>query len=253
MQNRRRAFFHMAKLKVLLTGGAGRIGRHLTPPFEERYKLRSFDMRPVPGANDVVNAALGDLGALRHAMAGIDVVVHLAATSDEAPMDALVPNNICGLHNTFEAAREAGVRRFVFASSCQTVTGYPRDYMIEITDPVRPQTIYGATKVFGEALGRYYHDRHGMEFVAIRIGAFQPCDSRHLAKQAIRDLWLSPRDAIELFARAIEKPGVGFALVFGKSRAGRERLSLRSARELLDFEPQDDDSSITTPLTSPTA
>ncbi len=238
----------MSKLKVLLTGGAGRVGRHLTPAFEECYDLRSFDARPVPGADDVINANLSDCGALRHAMCGIEVVVHLAATADEAPLDELVPNNIFGLHHVLEAAREAGVRRFIFASTCQTVTAYPRDERtIEITDPVCPSSIYGATKVFGEALGRFYHEKHGLEFIALRIGAFQPCDSRHLAKQTMRNLWLSPRDAIALFRRAIEQPEIGFAVVFGTSRAGHERLSLRSAREILGYEPQDDASSIIPP------
>jgi uronate dehydrogenase len=232
----------MAKRKVLLTGAGGRIGPHLVPAFQEQYDLRTFDLRPVPGDPDTILGDLQDFAALRRAMEGIEVVVHLAATSDEAPfLEKLVPNNIVGLYNTYQAAHEAGVRRIVFASTCQTISAYPRDQRVEITDPVRPSTMYGATKVFGEVLGRWYHDRRGMEFVGIRIGAFQPYDSKGLRRpgSGARALWLSPRDAVRLFRRAIEKEGVGYVLVFGTSITERERMSLRPARELLDFEPED--------------
>ncbi len=95
-------------------------------------------------------------------------------------------------------------------------------------DPPRPSSLYGATKVFGEVLGRYYHDRWGIEFVGIRIGWFQPYDSPLLRKEpGARNIWLSPGDAVRLFGRAIEKENVGYALVFGTSITQFERLSRR--------------------------
>jgi uronate dehydrogenase len=232
-----------SKLSVLLTGAGGRIGPHLLPAFRDAYDLRVLDRRPVPGFPDTVVADLQDADALRGAMGGVDVLVHLAAQADEAPfLDVLVPNNVVGLYNAFEAARAAGVRRIVFASTVQTVGFYPPEHgTIEITDPPRPVTMYGATKVFGETLGRFYHDKHGIEFVGVRIGAFQPYDSAALRDhEGLRDIWLSPRDALGLLRRAVEKPGVGYALVFGTSITPRERLSRAPARELLDFEPEDD-------------
>jgi uronate dehydrogenase len=231
------------KLKVLITGAAGRIGPHLVEPFQALYDLRTFDRQPVPGDPNTFLGDLQDQGALRRAMEGVDVLVHLAAQADEAPfVEVLVPNNVIGLYNTFEAAREAGVRRIVFASTVQTVGFYPAEHgTIQIEEPPRPVTLYGATKVLGETMGRYYHDKHGIQFVGIRIGAFQPYDSELLRKHAgFRNLWLSPRDAAGLFRRAIEKPDIGYALVFGTSITPQERLSRRPARELLDFEAQDD-------------
>lgn len=231
----------MSKLKVLLTGAAGRVGRHLVGPFRECYDLRTLDRRAVLGDPSAIHADLQDLPVLKAAMQGIDVVVHLAATADEAPfVEDLVPNNVIGVYNTFQAAFEAKVRRIVFASTCQTVLAQPWDHTITIADPVRPCTIYGATKVLGEALGRYYHDSRKMEFVGVRIGAFQGYDSPHLHNRGTRALWLSPRDAVSLFRRAVEKENVGFALVFGTSITEWEFLSRREGRELLDFEPQDD-------------
>ena len=232
----------MPKLKVLLTGAGGRVGRHLVGPFQEQYDLRTLDRRRVPGDPNAVLADLQDFPALKAAMKDIDVAVHLAATPDEAPfVENLVPNNVVGLYNVFQAALEAKVRRIVFASTCQTVLGQPWDHTISIADPVRPCSMYGATKVFGEALGRFYHDRHKMQFVGIRIGAFQAYDSPHLLKSSgTRALWLSPRDAVSLFRRAIEKENVGYALVFGTSITEWELLSRKEAKELLDYEPQDD-------------
>lgn len=232
----------MTKLKVLATGVGGRIGPHLLPTFRERFDLRTLDRQPVPDAPDTILADLSDIATLRQAMNGVDVLVHLAATSDEAPfVESLVPNNVVGLYNTFEAAHLEGVRRIVFASTVQTVSAYPRERRVQITDPVRPSSMYGATKVFGEALGRWYHDKHGIEFVGVRIGAFQPYDSPSLRRhRGLRNVWLSPRDGASLLSRAIEKPGIGYALVFATSKTEFERLSLAPARELLDWQPQDD-------------
>jgi uronate dehydrogenase len=243
----------MPRLKVLLTGSGGRIGRHLVGPFKEVYDLRTLDRRPAPADPDAIIADLVDFPAMKKAMKGIDVVVHLAATPDEAPfVEQLVPNNVVGLYNTFQAACEAKVRRIVFASTCQTVLArpWPWEGTIRIADPPRPCTTYGATKVFGEALGRFYHHCRKMQFVGIRIGAFAPYDSASLrTSDGTRALWLSPRDAVALFRRAIEKPDVGYALVFGTSVTEREFLSRQEGKDLLDYEPQDDVVKLYGPMT----
>ena len=88
--------------------------------------------------------------------------------------------------------------------------------------------------------GRWFHDKHGLEFIAIRIGAFQPPDSPLFEKIWCRELCLSPRDAVSLFRAAIETPKVGYAVVNGTSKTLREKLSLRPAREILGWQPQDD-------------
>lgn len=231
----------MSKLKVLLTGAAGRIGRSVTAPLKERYDLRLLDCRPVDGEPQAIQCNLTDFDALKRSMQGMDVVLHLAATPTEAPFaEQLMPNNILGVYNTLQAALVAGVRRVVFASTCQTVLNYPRDQRVEISDPVRPITTYAATKIFGEALGRYYHEQHGMEFVGLRLGAFAGYDAlRSRTSRGPRQIWLSPRDAAKLFQCAIERPAVGYVLAFGTSITETEHLSLKTARELLGFEPVD--------------
>ena len=176
-------------------------------------------------------------------MRGCEVVVHLAAASDEAPfIESLVSPNVIGVYNVFEAARLENVRRVVFASTVQTV-GFglrERDTPYETTEPVRPNSLYGATKVMAEAMGRFYHDKHGLEFVALRIGGFQDYDSQWLREWGAGNIWLSPRDGARIFTLAIEKEGVGFAVVNAVSHNAREVLSLRGAREILGYEPLED-------------
>jgi uronate dehydrogenase len=237
----------MAKLNVLLTGSCGRIGKVFTPAFRERYNLRTLDLQPTPGHDDMLVGDLQDRNLLDIAMEGIDVVVHLAATSDEAPfLEQLVPNNIVGVYNVFEAAHQAGVRRIVFASTCQTVLAgcwnrqHTLDHILDTEERPHPSTIYGVTKVFGETLGQYYHDYRGMEFVAIRIGAFLSPDNMNGEMHRYgRNIWLSHNDAIRLFNLAIEKPGVDHALVYGTSITEQELMSRTPASQFLGFEPED--------------
>jgi uronate dehydrogenase len=168
---------------VLFTGAGGRIGRHILAPLQARYTtLRTFDRQPAPGDPEGIVGELTDADSLRTAMEGIDTLLHFAAQADEAPfIESLVQPNIIGCYNAFQIAQECGVKRIVFASTVQTVAAYPRDSgTIEIADPPRPISLYGATKVFGETMGRWYYDRYGIEFVGIRIGAFQAYDSPFL-------------------------------------------------------------------------
>jgi uronate dehydrogenase len=230
------------KLSVLLTGSSGVIGKHLVGCFKKYYRLVTFDRHPAQNRKVDVVGDLCDFTDLKAAMKGIDVLVHLAATSDEASFQKeLLPNNILGVYNAFEAAYQAGVKRIVFASSCQAVTMYPRNEQVQISQPVRPGSVYGVTKVFGEVLGRYYHDRFGIEFAGLRLGAFAAYDNPYLDHPSwLWRLWLSPGDTVSLFRCAVEKPQIGYALVFGTSRTKPEFLSLKAAQDCLGFVPQDD-------------
>ncbi|MCZ7649576.1 MAG: NAD(P)-dependent oxidoreductase [Planctomycetota bacterium] len=232
------------RLNVLLTGAAGRVGQMLLPSFKERYALRAFDRVPVPGDPAALRGDLEDAEGLRQAMAGVDVLVHLAA--DPNPFakfrEELVGPNIVGLYNAFQAAVEAKVRRVVYASSVQTVMARPFETdSVDVNDPPRPHTLYGATKHFGEVLGRWFHDHHPLEFVALRLGGTCKAKPEGFAwKSEAPWNWLSDRDAVQLFTKAIETPGVGFLVAFGRSKTVREYMSLRTAREVLGYEPQDD-------------
>ena len=227
-------------LKVLLTGPSGRLGPHLLEPFRERYELSTFDLLPSEEPNSFVGD-LSEIEPLRLAMRGVDVVVHLAATSDEAPfIEKLVEPNVIGVYNVLEAARLENVRRVVFASSIQAVSfgGRGDARPLDVVSLPRPSSLYGVTKVLGETMGRFYHDKHGLEFIALRIGAFEPYDSPKLQKEGYRNIWLSPRDAASIFCAAIEKEGIGYGIANATSRTPNERMALQPARDLLGWQPQ---------------
>ncbi len=239
-------------MKVLLTGPSGRIGPYLAAPFRLKYELKTFDL-PSQGADFAGD--LSEIEPLRAAMRGMDAVVHLAATSDDAPfIEQLLPNNVVGLYNVLEAARLEGVRRVVWASSVQAVgrgknAPDPAASGVTPEEVPHPLNMYGVSKVWGETLGRFYHDKHGLEFVALRLGAFQPYDSEWLQTGACETIWLSPRDCAAIFERAIETPDVGAIVVNATSKTSRPFLSLESARELLGYEPQDDTRDFYNPAT----
>ena len=233
-------------MRVLLTGPSGRIGPHLVGPFQEKYDLRLFDLQrnDSPAIRPNVEQFVGnltDIAALQAAMEGVEVVAHLAATSDEAPfIEQLVPNNVIGMFNVLEAARECGVRRVVFASSIQAFgRALHGDNGPVETNVNHPNSLYGVTKIMGEQMGQWFHDKHGLEFVALRLGWVEPDEKMRQSSGGIRNIWLSMRDAARLFICAIDAPDIGFAIVNGTSKTGIERMSLRSAREILGYEPQD--------------
>ncbi|MCU1475422.1 MAG: hypothetical protein JWQ64_115 [Subtercola sp.] len=228
-------------MKVLYTGSAGRMAAVIREGLSSRYERVVLYQRTAASDKlyeneEVVVGDLADLDTLTAAAAGIDAIVHLGGKADESDFAEILDSNIIGTYNVYEAARRAGVRRVVFASSNHVVGFYPAGQPIDEDAPPRPDTHYGASKVYGEALGRLYHDKWGLEVVSVRIGIFRerPTDRRQLA------LWLSPRDSIQLFARSIEADGIGYVVSYGSS-ANRDAWwdSTRSWR-LLGYQPQDD-------------
>ncbi|HEV2529271.1 MAG TPA: NAD(P)-dependent oxidoreductase [Thermomicrobiales bacterium] len=251
---------------VLITGAEGQIGtalrEHLAGEFEFRYLTRE----PQDFASHVGDIA--DLNGIRPAFEGIDAVVHLAASAPvESTWDDVLHNNLIGTYNVFEAARSAGVDRVVFASSNHAVgmfefEGSPQLFAlddprrIDHTHPIRPDSLYGVSKAYGEALGRMYHERHGMAVYCLRIGSMlghdNPYDVDLLAsgagileltpeqtRQRMRATWLSRADAARLIRQCLVVPDVRWALVYGISDNPRQYWDINHARALLGYDPQD--------------
>jgi uronate dehydrogenase len=224
--------------RVLITGAAGAIGsclrRGLRPVVRELVLTDARALEPVAGER-FVRADLTDREAVRRAAEGVDAVIHLGAVPTEAPFDELVGPNLVGTFNVFEAARRGAVPRVVFASSNHATGFYPVEQTLSGPEAPRPDTLYGVTKAYGEALGHLYADKFGLDVVCIRIGGF--LDRPHHA----RDLstWLSPGDAVRLFTACLTAPAFGFRVIYGASANTRLRWDLSPAREL-GYEPQDD-------------
>lgn len=224
---------------VLLTGAAGRIGGFLRDGLPALgWQLRLLDREPMPDAPDAVVADVRDEAALAAAVQGVDAIVHLAGIPVEAPFDDIVGSNIIGTQRVFAAAQRAGVSRIVYASSNHAVGFEPvgdPDHPARLDTPARPDGYYGLSKVFGEGLGRLYHDRFGMDVVCIRIGSMfeRPTSRRHLAT------WLSPQDGVRLFDACLRAPSPGYVVTFGVSANTRAWYDIAPARAL-GYEPEDD-------------
>ncbi len=209
--------------RVLITGAAGAIGRTLHAGLAGRYPLlRLADVREIAaiGAEQQpVRADLADFDAMLRVTDGIDCIVHLAGVPREGAWDVILPNNIIGTYNLFEAARLNRVRRVVFASSNHAVGFHPVSRRLDPDSLPRPDTRYGVSKIFGEALGRLYADKHGLSVACLRIGSFRerPEDERQLST------WISPRDMVELARCCIEAPEYHFLMLYGVSANTRSR------------------------------
>jgi NAD+ dependent glucose-6-phosphate dehydrogenase len=245
--------------KVLMTGGAGLIGSVLAARLSDRYALTSFDRTSSTQIPSMVGD-LADRAALRKAFTGHSVVIHLAAEpSEEASFEAVHAPNIVGVHNVYEAAREAGVRRLVCASSNHTMGALyrvdpwravvegvtdglePGRYpLIDENDPVRPDGPYGVSKAFGETLGRYYHDQFGLSSIHLRIGWVIRDDDPTVSPFA-RSIWLSHRDLAQIVGLSIEAPSaLGFGVYHATSHNTWKVFSLERARRELGYAPEDD-------------
>ena len=222
-----------ARPRVLLTGAAGDVGTRLRPMLLEAYgALRLSDLRepaaPLRPGETFVRADLADPAQLGPAVEGIDAIVHLGGHPVEGPWETILSANIVGTQALYEAARRAGVRRIVFASSNHAVGFYRRGRRIDHAVPPRPDTRYGVSKAFGEALGALYADKHGIGVFNIRIGnvADAPVDRRRLA------IWISPADLMQLVRIGLEHPDVRYEIVYGASDNARAWWDNRRAHEL---------------------
>jgi UDP-glucose 4-epimerase len=227
--------------RILITGPGGRVGTYLVPLLREQFALRLMDtkaLQPV-GDDEIIQGDIQDLEAFQRACQGVKALLHLAAVSDEDDfMTRLLPGNIVGGYNAFEAARSAGIK-ILFASTAQTVLHYPKGQWVTTDMPVRPWTVYACTKVFGEALGRYYSDTHGLSVVCLRICWFQNYESEQLrTRPEMMKEWVSPRDLAQLVTKSI-RSDLKFEIFFGISNNTGRYWDISNATKLVGYEPQD--------------
>jgi len=245
----------MTRPSVLVTGMSGLIGGAVRKHLAGRYELRALNRRAVEGV-PCHQADIVELEAIQPAFASMDAVVHLAANASmSAPFEDTLRANVVGTYNVFEAARRAGVKRVVFASSGATVSGYEREMpyralvtgcgdevgqwpMISHESPLRPSGLYGASKAWGEALARYYVDAHGLSAVCLRIGHVT-AEDRPLSPRDY-SVWCSQRDIVQMIDRCLQAPPtLRFDVFFVVSDNKWSYRDLTHACRVLGFEPLD--------------
>ncbi|MGB0604335.1 MAG: NAD-dependent epimerase/dehydratase family protein [Candidatus Latescibacterota bacterium] len=231
------------KPHVLITGAAGLVGGILRQHWGDRYALRLADIQPISDLashEEFVSLDIRDLESFTKACRDVDVVVHLAA--DRSPSadfyETLIDLNLIGCYNGFEAARRSGCRRVVFASSINAVLGYRGDRAVSWDVPVFPQNVYGATKCFGEALGRVYADQHDLSCISVRLGSprFDQSGDWNPEKPSHE---ISPRDTAQLFACCVDVEDLEWAVVPGISRHKKGWQDVEDACRVLGYQPQD--------------
>lgn len=235
----------MNRKKVLVTGAAGYVGSFLRRAWKGKYDMVLMDSKQIEDAADeeVVIGDIRDVDTVRRACEGVDTVVHLAAKpspSGDFDRDVL-PMNIIGTHSVFQAAADAGVRRVIFASSIHAVGAYPADVQVKWDMPVRPCCEYGASKCYGEALGHYFADKHGMSVLVIRIGGVHGHNTEQPHEPSRVDILVSEADLTQLITRCVEAPEeIRFDIYHGLSDNRFKRLDISHTREVLDYEPEDE-------------
>lgn len=241
--------------KVLVTGMSGLIGGLSGKELASRgYNVSALNRQDVPGY-PTTRADITNLDAIRPAFDGIDCVVHMAAYL--GPSDASqLSVNIEGTYNVYEAAKDAGVKRFVFGSSGATQMGYESEEPVlsmvearydDIPDPpgrvyhdspARPDRMYGVAKAAGEIMGRYYSETHGMSVICIKLGRVtaenEPDSPRNTA------VYLSHRDAAQIVWRCVEAPAnVRYGIVYGVSGNRTRFRDLEHTTNLVGYIPED--------------
>ena len=242
--------------RVLITGMSGLIGGLLKDHLLEAggYELTALNRRPVDGV-PTVQADIADFAAIRPAFEGQDVVVHLAAYLGSQDWEGQHAGNVLGTYNVFEAARQAGVKRVIFASSGNSIRGFekvppyshiaageydrvPADFRRLTHHDVRPEALYGAAKVWGEALARHFSDDYDISMICVRIGSVTTDNRpRTMRENAI---YLSHRDIATHLKACIDAPDdLRFDIFFAVSNNRWNYRDLSHPKEVLGWEPED--------------
>jgi nucleoside-diphosphate-sugar epimerase len=242
--------------RVLITGMSGLIGGLLKDHLIDSggYELTALNRRSVEGIA-TVQADIADIDAIQPAFDGQEVVVHLAAYLGSQDWEGQHAGNVLGTYNVFEAARRAGVKRVIFASSGNTIRGFerilpysliaageydkvPGDFRRLTHLDVRPEALYGAAKVWGEALARHFSDDYDMSMVCVRIGSVTQEDRPRTTRE--NAIYLSHRDVATHLKACIDAPdSLKFDIFFAVSNNRWNYRDLSRPKEVLGWEPED--------------
>ncbi|MEL6505166.1 MAG: NAD(P)-dependent oxidoreductase [Pseudomonadota bacterium] len=223
--------------RLIITGTAGGIGTLLRGKLDhvaDEIVLSDLDHVDVSGNETSHPCDITDLDALRGLLKGGGDVLHFGGQSVEAPFVRICEANLVGTYNLYEAARLEGIRRVLFASSNHAIGFHTRETTLDADSATRPDSLYGVSKVYGEALASLYFDKFGIESLLLRIGSCfeKPADRRQLAT------WMSPGDMVRLIERMVSAPRLACTVVYGVSD-NEETWWDNSKAAFLGWHPQD--------------
>ena len=235
----------------MVTGASGLVGKILIDGLADEFELYGLDLNPKHGTRvfKVDIAEPGQLEAVLSGLPSIYCIVHLAADPRvDAPWDSILRTNIVGTANVYEAAKRFGIPRVVFASSNHATGAYegippqlhtqPQPALIRSSDPIAPDSYYGVSKAFGEALARFFCEVHGIHSICLRIGTVLQ-DDDPTQHPRFRKTWLSHRDLLQLVKLSI-RTADKFRVFYGVSNNKGSFWDISDARQVLGYDPQDD-------------
>ncbi len=235
-------------MKILITGAAGRLGSYMAKNLQGEHELVLTDIKsPKQKTANFIKADLADFNAMKKLCKGVDIVLHFGGSCDkETPWEELLPNNVIGSRNVFEAAAEAGCARVIFASSINAVDGYAKGMNIPATALPKPPNLYGAAKVFAEAMGSYYADKRNLSVICLRFGWIADKDDKRI--QTINrgefpvpscDRVIIFEDAAQLIQKAITAPKkIKFGIFNALSDNTNKRLDISQTEKILGYKPE---------------
>ncbi len=224
-------------MRVLITGASGHIGSLVAAGLADEHEITGLDLRApetaFPGDFSVGDCA--DSAVAARAVDGVDAVVHLAGVPTESDLPTIMHSHVETTAALLDAMVQCGARRMVYASSNHAVGMTPREEVLGVDVPPRPDTFYGVGKVAAEALLSLYADRHGISSVAMRIGSCLPAPTTR------RELstWLSYEDCVRMVRAALTADRAGVAVVYGIS-ANRDAWWDLAPGRSIGYEPLDD-------------
>lgn len=262
----------MARQSILITGVHGLIGSYLhrylseKPTLYEVYGLdRNRHRSDRVHSNEVANipeshftlSDLSVLAPLEEAFQDKDIVIHLAGDpKGDAPWESILKHNLEASYYLFEAAKRAGVKRVIYASSIQVSFGYfynvepyksirdgkfskvPESFdRIGILDPTWPVNLYGSSKVFGETLARMYSSTTDMSCICIRMGGVHSMDK---VPKAVLPNACTRNDMARLIEHCIQAPHtINFEILYGLSNSDYRWVDIEHAEKVVGYTPKD--------------
>lgn len=244
------------KEKILITGMSGLIGGLAAQTLSDEYEVSGIGRTPVDNWPYTV-ADIAEFDSMRPAFDGVHTVIHMAASRGNQPFDVHYRANVLGTYNVLEAAKQAGVRRVILASSGAVVGGYEKDEpyrslvsgepstvrpanleMISVDHPPRPRGIYAVTKLWSEAIGRAYSEANDLSVICIRVGKVEIEDVPANPRNAV--VWCSHNDMMQMLSLCVKAPEtLRFGIYFSVSDNPLNYRDWSNVHDDLGFKPED--------------
>ena len=229
--------------RLLITGAAGALGAHCRQNVghlakilrvSDRLEITTEGSATQNDTEEIIQCDLADAAAVQELVKGCDGILHFGGQATESNWKVVRDSNIEGMYNLYEAARQQECKRIFYASSIHAIGYHSPNTVIDDSATIRPDTLYGASKAFGEALARMYFEKFNIETACVRIASCQPEPKNH----RMLSTWFSYDDLVRLVTSVFETPVLGCPIIYGVSNNQR-RWADNTAASFLSWSPQD--------------